>query len=109
MPPEARRELLTYHRLNRAMQNICRECLNNIRREPRKCFVCGRTYTEEEKTAMRPAREVSGQTIDLGTDAQAIGQVLRNLSADKEADSARQREAAWRLWAERLKEKGIMR
>lgn len=41
------KELLTYHRIKRKSQYVCRECSEKSQQEERTCFICSRQYTEK--------------------------------------------------------------
>lgn len=86
-------ELLTYHRLKRRSQNVCKECLEKSQEAEKVCFVCDRPYTDKHGVKGRKGQadpvmlEMMKQMAERGTGKKPTPKKLAKDASQEEKDA----------------------
>jgi hypothetical protein len=96
--------------MKRKMDHICPECSYEARNTDKVCYFCGNIFTDERGVVTRSENVVdevaSGKTVNMGSDAVAFGQALKQIAGTETKDSKRE---ALEKWKENLKKKGVIK
>ncbi len=63
-------QILAYNKIERESLNKCPECANKDRKKEKKCFYCGRTYTEDD--GMRSESESVSALPHFASDGKSV-------------------------------------
>jgi len=99
-------ELLTYHRIKRRSQSVCKECLEKLQDAEKTCFVCERTYTEK-RGPVSNKQEADPLLLDMMRHLAQHGSGKPASTKHAKDATVEESEAFERAFLEKLKRQGV--